>query len=163
MKTLLILRHAKSSWKDENLPDHERPLNRRGKLAAPRAGEWLRQEALLPDIILSSTAVRAHQTAELAAAAGGYIGEIRLVAELYAAGPEAYLQAVANLEDRFERVMVVGHNPGLEELVSLLSGVSQPMPTAALACVKLEIATWGEIGRRPRGVISAIWRPKDDE
>lgn len=165
MKTLLILRHAKSSWKDEDLPDHERPLNRRGQADAPQVGSYLRQQGLLPDLILCSTAKRARATAELMSEALGYRGELRLAPEFYAAPPEAYLQALAGLPDDEAMVMVVGHNPGLEELVHRLTGEYQPMPTAALAQVQLPIERWAELSpqaapRRP-GRLAAIWRPKE--
>lgn len=163
MKTLLILRHAKSSWKDESLPDHDRPLNRRGSEAAPIVGELIRREGLSPDLVLSSTATRAQATAELAAEAGGFDCEIRLSRELYAAGPEILLQALAAVEDSFDRVLIVAHNPGMEELLHLLTRQNQPMPTAALAWVELEIEHWQDIGPRSRGKLSGYWKPKGGE
>lgn len=163
MKTLLILRHAKSSWKDETLPDHERPLNKRGKQSAPLMGELIRREGLLPDLILCSTAKRARQTADLVAEASAYQGEIQHSRELYAAPPQAYLQALSQLEDQYERVMVVGHNPGLEELLQALTGEMQPLPTAALAQVDLPIESWAELKSLRRGRLVEIWRPKELE
>ena len=85
MKSLLILRHAKSSWKHPELTDHDRPLNKRGKRDAPRMGEILRSEHLIPEAIISSTAARAHATAEAVAKASGYKGKIALNRSLYAA------------------------------------------------------------------------------
>ncbi len=161
MKTLLILRHAKSSWKDETLPDHERPLNKRGKQSAPLMGELIRREGLLPDFVLCSTAKRARQTADLVAEASDYQGEIEYLRELYAAPPQAYLQALSKLDDRYERVMVVGHNPGLEELLQALTGEMQPLPTAALAQVELPIQQWAEVKSVRRGKLVEIWRPKE--
>jgi phosphohistidine phosphatase len=163
MKTLLILRHAKSSWKDENTADHDRPLNKRGKASAPQMGELIRKEGLVPDIILSSTARRARRTAELAAEAAGYSGDIRLLGELYAAPPEAYIEALSGLEDGIHRAMVVGHNPGLEDLLQTLTYVVQSLPTAALACIDLPIERWSELTQRTRGKLANIWRPKETE
>ena len=117
MKTLLILRHAKSSWKNTGLADHDRPLTKRGKRDAPRMGRLLRDENLTPDLIVSSTAKRALDTAEAVAEASGYEGEVESRPEFYMAGPEAYLRALRALSDDYECVMVIGHNPGLEELV----------------------------------------------
>jgi phosphohistidine phosphatase len=97
VKTLLILRHAKSSWKNNALPDHDRPLNPRGQRAAPKVGKRLRNEDLVPDAILSSTAERAGQTAEAIAQASGYAGVLQFSTELYGGGPEAYLEALRNL------------------------------------------------------------------
>jgi phosphohistidine phosphatase len=166
MKTLLILRHAKSSWKDESLPDHERPLNKRGKQDAPRMGKLLRDEGLIPDLILSSDARRARATIELVAQECHYDGEILFLRELYAAEPEAYLEALAQQGGDAASVMIVGHNPGLEELLEELTGERLPLPTAALAQVALPIEHWSELGANarddmPQGKLVNLWRPKD--
>ena len=92
MKTLLLMRHAKSSWKDESRDDHDRPLNERGKKEAPRMGQLLLDQHLLPDLMLSSDAKRCRRTVEKVAAAAGYRGETVLTSELYAAPPVAYLK-----------------------------------------------------------------------
>ncbi|MGC1929423.1 MAG: histidine phosphatase family protein [Candidatus Nitrosopolaris sp.] len=104
MKSVLILRHAKSSWKHPNLTDHDRPLNKRGKRDAPQTGKLLRKEHVAPETIISSTAVRARATAEAVAKASGYKGRITLNRSLYAAGPEAYLDALHNLSEDYVRV-----------------------------------------------------------
>ncbi len=161
MKTLLILRHAKSSWKDDELPDHERPLNKRGLAEAPQVGKLLREHGPMPDLILCSTAKRARTTADLVVETSGYKGELMLLRELYAAPPEAYLKALAALEGDYPTVMVVGHNPGLEELVHQLTGEYRPMPTAGLAHVRLPIRAWPEAARPPRGELVSLWRAKD--
>src|SRR5438105_4097768 len=96
-KTLLIMRHAKSSWKEAELDDHERPLNKRGRRAAPAMGQLLRENSLTPDAILSSTALRARQTAEAVAEACGFAGEISYHAEFYHDAPEGYFEALARL------------------------------------------------------------------
>jgi phosphohistidine phosphatase len=162
MKTVLLLRHAKSSWKDENLPDHERPLNKRGQESAPRAGRWLRRHDLTPDLILSSTAVRAETTAEMAAQECGYEGEIELRPDLYSFEAGPYLKALAEAPDKRQRVMLVGHNPAMEELVQALTGEMQPMPTAAVACIRLPIERWSEIKKQPRGQLTDLWHPKEE-
>jgi len=122
MRSVLLLRHAKSSWKHPDLGDHDRPLNKRGKGDAPLMGRLLKREDLVPDIIISSTSLRARATAEAVAKASSYDGEIVLNKSLYAAGPEAYLGVIHALSDEYVRVLIVGHNPGLEELVELLTG-----------------------------------------
>ena len=164
MKTVLILRHAKSSWKRPELDDHDRPLNKRGKLDAPRIGELMRKEELLPDFILCSTARRARSTAEAAAQASGYEGEILYTRDLYAAGPEAYLEAMSALDDQYACVMVVGHNPGLEELLEELTGEAEHLPTGALARVDLDIQGWqelsGEVCAEPCGRLAGLWTPR---
>lgn len=162
MKRLLLLRHAKSSWDDGSLPDHERPLNNRGKKAAPRMGRFLRDRKLVPDLILSSTAVRARKTAEAVAEAGGYSGETRLVERLYLATPGTLLE-VAQTEppDSVQRLMLVGHNPGMEDLVAILAGRRERFPTAALAVFDFEIDGWRslELGRPVK--LAGLWRPKE--
>jgi phosphohistidine phosphatase len=163
VKTLLILRHAKSSWRDSGLADHDRPLNKRGQRDAPRMGRLLRQEDLVPDMIVSSSAVRARKTAQLAIEAMGYDGELRLADELYAAEPEAYLDALQSLPDIYECVMVIGHNPGLEELLELLIGDWQRLPTAALAAVRLDLETWQDISEETPGRLVNLWLPHELE
>lgn len=161
MKTLLILRHAKSSWDDHSQNDHERPLNKRGLETAPEMGKLLQKEGLLPDLVISSTALRARTTIELVAQASGYAGKIEFSQDLYAAPPAAYLHALAALPDDLQRVMVVGHNPGLEELVRDLTGKYGAMPTAALAQVNLPIRQWSELSGSIHGELVNIWRPKE--
>jgi phosphohistidine phosphatase len=161
MKTLLILRHAKSSWKDDSLPDHDRPLNKRGLKDAPRMGQLLRQEDLLPDLILCSTAQRARRTAEIVAEESGYEGELRLSRDLYAFDAQAYLEVLAGLADEYERVMLVGHNPAMEELLEALTGAFERLPTAALARISLPIEHWSELEDGPEGELIDVWRPKE--
>jgi len=161
MKILLILRHAKSSWKDDALPDHDRPLNKRGKADAPRMGALLRREELLPDLVLSSTARRARATAEMAVEESGYEGELRLDRELYSFDAEPYLEVLAELDDDYRCVMVVGHNPAMEELVEVLAGHYERMPTAALAQIELPIENWSELEDEVEGRLVHLWRPKE--
>jgi len=159
MKTLLILRHAKSSWK-KPVADHDRPLNKRGKSDAPRMGRVLREAGLQPDLIITSTAKRARRTADKVARHSGYPGEIELSGELYLAGPEGYRRVLRGVSDAHESVLVVGHNPGLEMLVAALTGQSETLPTAALAHVRVEIERWDEFDENARGTLVALWQPR---
>jgi phosphohistidine phosphatase len=161
MKSLLILRHAKSSWKDPNLADHDRPLNKRGKRDAPRMGRLMRLEGLEPDLILCSTAKRARQTAEAVVEEHGYEGEILLDRELYSFDYEPYLEALTALSDEFGCVMIVGHNPAMEELIEALTGEYQRFPTAALAELNLPITSWREADEIEDGELVNLWRPKE--
>jgi phosphohistidine phosphatase len=161
MKTLLILRHAKSSWKNAGLADHDRPLNKRGQRDAPRMGRLLRGEGLIPDLILSSTAKRALDTAEAAAETSGFEGEIESRPDFYMAGSEAYLRALRGLSDDYGCVLVIGHNPGLEELVETLTREAETMPSAALAQVELPIGRWRDLGNGTEGKLVNVWRPKE--
>ena len=160
MKALLILRHAKSSWDHPGLRDHDRPLNPRGRRDAPRMGRLLAERELVPDRIVSSTAVRARTTAELAAAEFGEEVEIETTYDLYGASPDGYIEVAEGMGGTAERLMLVGHNPGSTSLVWRLAGEGESMPTAALAAVELHIDDWSELGSARRGSLTGFWRPK---
>lgn len=160
MKTLLILRHAKSSWDNPQLSDFDRPLNKRGKRDAPRMGKHLRQQGLIPDRILTSSAKRARKTATKVAKACGYTKKIKRLESFYLAPPGVYLEKLQALPNKFERVMVVGHNPTMEQLVRHLSGQIKSMPTAALAHFELSIQNWEELDMYTKGTLVNLWTPK---
>ena len=162
MKTLLLLRHAKSSWDNDKLDDHERPLNARGRRDAPRMGEFLRERRLIPDVIISSDAVRTRLTAEAAAKKARYKGYILFESRLYMASPADVVTVLNKVrEPTADTVMIVGHNPTLEELVAQLTGEPQDMPTAALARIELPIDRWRDLDLSTRGKLSGLWRPKE--
>ena len=167
MKTLLVLRHAKSSWDDPALDDHERPLNARGERDAPRIGQRAREEGLAPELIVSSDAVRARLTAAAMADATG--GRILLDPRLYHANATEILAALRSVvEDSVGEnsvgansvatVMIVGHNPGLEQLIALLTGELEHLPTAALAQIALPIEQWSALDTAVRGTLIGVWR-----
>jgi len=161
MKTLLLLRHAKSSWKQPNQADHERPLNKRGKKEAPKVGKYLKEKDLIPDLILSSTARRAHDTAQAVAEECSFEGQIDLYQDLYLSEPACYLDILHCLPDDAKRVLVVGHNPDVEELLTLLTDVSEHMTTAALAVVDLPISSWQELSEATDGRLQILWVPRE--
>lgn len=161
MKTLLVLRHAKSSWKDLYLADHDRPLNKRGKRDAPRMGRLLLDEDLLPDLILSSTAKRARMTVAGLIGGSDYSAEVQFTRDFYHAYTETFITILSELKNKYERVMIVGHNPGLEELLEVLTGDYERMPTAALAQVALPIQSWADLGEETVGELIMVWRPKE--
>jgi phosphohistidine phosphatase len=163
MKTLLLLRHAKSSWKDTELDDHDRPLNKRGKRDAPRMGQLLRDEKLVPDFIVASTAKRARKTAEHVIAESGYRGETRMTGDLYLAGGEQLRVVVAGLPDAHDKVLLLGHNPGLEELLESIVGGYWPLSTAALAHVELMMDKWSQLAERPAAHLVKVWQPRELE
>ena len=161
MKQLLVLRHAKSSWKHPELDDHDRPLNQRGLADAPRMGQVILSEGMTPERIIASTAERAQTTARLVGEACGCASEPLLTSRLYLAGPDEYLDLLSELDDGTGSAMVVGHNPGLEELVEELTGAAEQMPTAALARIALDLEHWSEIVGPRRGRLLGLWRPKE--
>jgi phosphohistidine phosphatase len=162
MKTLLLLRHAKSSWKKDDLPDHERPLNKRGKREAPEVGKYLKEEQLVPDLILTSTARRAHDTATAVAEACGFDGQVELYQDLYMSDTASYLNILRCMPEVAKRVLVVGHNPDVEDLLTLLTDVQKHMTTAALAVIDLPISTWEELNEATDARLQTIWTPRED-
>jgi phosphohistidine phosphatase len=161
MKTLLVLRHAKSSWKYTHLADFDRPLNKRGKRDAPRMGALLKQEEIVPDLIISSSAERALATAESVALACDYDSEIQTTRQLYHAWPEAYIEVLNSVPNDHQRVMVVGHNPGIESVVEELTGGWIRMPTAALVHISLDIDDWSELDLDSTQEVVDYWWPKE--
>jgi phosphohistidine phosphatase len=148
VRRLLLLRHAKSSWDDAGLPDHERPLAPRGEKAAVRIAEHVRSQKIAPDLVLCSTALRTRQTlAALLPVLPGEV-EIRLEDELYGASLDELLTRLRELEDSMGAVLVIGHNPTLHALALALTGrgdVLDRFPTGALATVALT-TPWAELG-----------------
>jgi phosphohistidine phosphatase len=146
MHTLILMRHAKSSWDDPSVLDFDRPLNKRGKKNAPEMGERLRESDISCDRIISSPARRAKATAEAVAETMGYAKSIDFDKRLYMAEVEDFLAVVRDLDEKDGCVMIVGHNPGTEEFFTYLCGLEvEKFPTAAYACVKLKVP-WEKVG-----------------
>lgn len=133
MRTLTLMRHAKSSWDEPDLSDHERPLNKRGKNAIVVMADRLKMSGYRPDLLVVSTALRARETAKrFAKQYGGTIG-LKEEPQLYAASPETYEKIIRMTDDRVEHLMIVAHNPEMETVVALMAGSDYAMPTAAYA------------------------------
>jgi phosphohistidine phosphatase len=148
MKTLILVRHAKSSRDDPTLADKDRPLNDRGKRDAPKMGKRLAKRRVKPDLILSSPAGRALKTAEIIAKKIDYKRKNILVDDrLYAVEAGELLDVIRKLGDQVERVMLIGHNPELTELAHRLSSKITHMPTCAVAEFTLDAKTWSRIGK----------------
>ena len=162
MKTLYILRHAKSSWDNPNLADFERPLNTRGLDSAPLIGEIIHKNNFLPHFILSTPAKRAEQTAVLIKDKAGIEPEIQYDERIYEASPQMLLQVLSEVNTGTESVLLVGHNPGLEGLVRYLTGENQAMPTASLAVIDLEIENWDET-TADCGTLRTFIRPNEEK
>lgn len=161
MKTLYLLRHAKSSWDDLSLSDFERPLNPRGHRTAPFMGELMKRRKLRAEIIVSSPAERAKETAVLVKEAADMPAEIVFDRRIYEASANRLRRVVADLKDKYYSAMLVGHNPGIEGFVYNLTGQAEPMPTAALAIIELQIDKWNELNDNCGRVLSVI-RPKEE-
>ena len=147
MKTLYLVRHAKSSWKDGILSDHERPLNKRGEQDAPQMGKRLQRRQPEPEVIISSPAVRAKMTAKILATEIGYPKSGIIVDErIYAADPEDLVSVIRGLDKTVDCVMLVGHNPALTQLVnSLVQCDIANVPTCGIAVLGFHMDSWGDI------------------
>ena len=146
MKTLLIVRHAKSSWDDAAMKDFDRPLNDRGRRDAPAMAERLIRDGVSIDRFISSPAKRARQTAEIFTEAYGIKHkEIQFIPELYHATPDVFRTVVTALDDKDESVAIFSHNPGITAFANILSTVRvDNMPTCAIFAVKAETSHWGD-------------------
>lgn len=164
MRTLLLIRHAKSSWAEPGLADHDRPLNDRGRRDAPAMGARLRDEGLVPGVIRSSTALRARTTAGLLADALGLAADaVVLDRGLYGADPETLLDAAAELPGSAAIAALVAHDPGLSELAYRLSdGAVDHMPTCAVLVARFEVDGWRDL-RRADPVAVRLLTPRDPD
>lgn len=144
MKKLLLLRHAKSDKPASGIADFDRPLNDRGKKAAALVGGVIGKKKLQPDLVISSPAERARQTATIATTAAGINSDLRFDERIYEASAEQLLNVVKQIDESANLAMLVGHNPGFEDLQSDLTGQVRHMPTAALACLNLDIEKWSD-------------------
>lgn len=147
MKHLTVIRHAKSSWKESGLDDFDRPLNARGERDAPRVGQRLAERRARPDRIVTSPALRALSTARIVAAAVEFDADsIDVLESLYLAGAESLMETIRAFEDAWQSVFLLGHNPGVTELVNLLARIRlENLPTAGAAELELDVASWREV------------------
>jgi phosphohistidine phosphatase len=160
MKTLLLLRHAKSSWKDAGLRDFDRPLNKRGLKAARLMGRFMRRQKMKLNLVLSSPAERARQTAALVLEASKLSVELRYDERIYEASVRVLLEVVSQIEEDADLVLLVGHNPGMEGVLEFLTGEVRRMPTAALACISLDVDKWSKVRERT-GRCEWLVKPKE--
>ena len=151
MKTLYVVRHAKSSWDDTDLADIDRPLNERGKRDAPRMGKRLKEKDIHPELMLSSPARRAFSTARRIGEVLGYPkSSIKTDKNLYHASDDAILNIVKGITDKYTVVMIFGHNPGLTDFVNLLIESKQfidNVPTCGVVAFQFDCDSWQQLGR----------------
>ena len=162
MRTLYLLRHAKSSWKDETLRDFDRPLKRRGRRAAEQMGQVLAEEKLKSPLVISSPAVRARETTELVLESAGLKVEPRFEERIYEADVRTLLAIVRAIPDSSGTAILVGHNPGFENLNEYLTGDGRHMPTCALAKIEFDAASWSEVSEES-GRLELFVTPKELE
>jgi len=149
MKTLYIVRHAKSSWENAELSDFERPLNERGKDDAPRMGKWLKEKEFSPDLVLSSPAKRALSTARKICKVIGFNKEdIKTDRRLYHADDEMMLSVLRENKGKYNKIMMVGHNPGLTEFVNSIVNEEidiDNVPTCGVVGFSFDTDEWSKI------------------
>ena len=169
MKTLTLLRHAKSTWDDPIARDFDRPLNQRGRRAAQTVGREMRAQKLVFDTVLASPAVRVMETLAEIEAGYGQSLDPHYDERIYLASPDTLVELIHGAEDAVSRLLIVGHNPGLERLVLLLTRpgadalrgeVEVKYPTATLAEIALPVARWSEVGEGT-GSLTRFIRPRD--
>ncbi|NOQ47451.1 MAG: histidine phosphatase family protein [Desulfobulbaceae bacterium] len=150
MKRLLLCRHGKSSWKDLGLEDFDRPLNKRGKRDAPGMGKILVRREIRPDLIVSSPAKRARKTAQHLARELEYPKKrIVYMGAIYGADPDDLLTCIHSFDDRFDQVIMVGHNPGFTLLANILGNLSIfNVPTCGIVALDFAVAAWQDVGRK---------------
>ena len=161
MKNLLLMRHAKSSWKDATLPDHQRPLNKRGKQDAPRMGKFLREQGIVLDAILCSTAERARATAKGFLKEYTFEGNVLYIDELYHADPEVIIALLKQLPESVGAAMLIGHNPGLDDFLEMVCDEYEHMSTACVAYIKFPIERWADLREVTRGELVHVWKPRE--
>ena len=159
MKTLLLLRHAKSSWDDPALRDFDRPLSARGKRDAPRIGKALGERGPLPDLIISSPAARARETIEAVIKSTNISISPQFDESIYGASSAELLSIIRRLPGEGSCALLVGHNPGFEDTISRLTGSPDRMPTAALACMEFQVDDWEDV-EDGRGHLLWLLTPK---
>jgi phosphohistidine phosphatase len=175
MRRLLLLRHAKSSWSEPGASDHARPLNRRGQEAAPRIGAYLSRHKLVPDVVLCSTAKRTRETWDLVAAAMRAGPAANYVERLYDAGLRTLVDIFREADPAAKSVLVVGHNPGLQEVATDLIAAGdlddrerlrEKLPTGGLVVIDFAIADWSSLhtrsGRLERFVVPRMLETATD-
>lgn len=163
MKRLTLLRHAKSSWQQPGLADRERPLNQRGNRDAPVMGRRLSAYGIRPSLIITSPAVRARQTVKLLAREIGYpIEFLQTEHALYLAAPGTIIEVIGNQDDTFSDIVVCGHNPGMTELASTLSGeYIDNLPTCGFVTVEAETDEWKTICQSRKKLLAFEYPKKD--
>jgi len=161
IKILLLLRHAKSSWKNKELDDHDRPLNKRGIMEAIKMGEYLKKTNLIPDVIVTSSALRALDTTTLVCRHSDYKKLVEVNFTLHKGGIDSYIKAIAETPEDKDVLMLVGHNPVLEELVTMLTNSSINISTCTMVQINLYVTNWKNIVSQYifRSEIVKIWKP----
>ena len=161
MKTLLLMRHAKSSWKDDTLSDLERPLKKRGRKDTKRIAKVIKENNLIPNVIISSPAVRTLETVNILKKELEFEGKEIVADDLYMGEPQAFIDAIKKVNNKHNSVLVVAHNPGLEAYLQIIGSNIEAVPTAGLGYLVLVLEDWKNISLDTMGELVGFWKPKD--
>lgn len=161
MKKLYLIRHAKSDWSNPSLDDFDRPLSQRGKKNAPFMGEILKNKGINPDLIISSPAYRARETARKIAKKIKYIEEIMYNEYIYEASLKTILEVMNFIEDEYDEVILVGHNPGLNMLAFYLVNFNENLPTSGVIEIEFNCQTWREASKSNAKFVSFEYPKKN--
>ncbi len=161
MKTVILFRHGKSDWSASYSLDHDRPVANRGIKAAKRMGLYLREIDNIPDRVISSTALRAHTTAQLAIESGGWNRELNLDRDLYGASPGTVMAVLGEQDDSYDTVCITGHEPTMSSFIYQYTDAGYlRFPTATMARIDFDINSWSALGSS-RGSLRWLTRPKE--
>jgi phosphohistidine phosphatase len=161
VKTLLLMRHGKSSWADAGLTDFERPLKKRGEKASRLMGSLLQVNDLVPGHVLSSSAERAQATARLVLTELSPPPALELREELYHSSPRTLVKFIRATDDRYDSLLLIAHNPGLEELLELWTKEYVRFPTAAIALFRFDVDRWSQVELEATVACERLWKPKE--
>ncbi|MBT4693592.1 MAG: histidine phosphatase family protein [Planctomycetaceae bacterium] len=161
MKTIILLRHAKSSWDSPAASDFHRPLNSRGIRDAPRMGAWIAEQGIRPDWVLCSAATRAQETLARLQTTLDLDANITITDDLYLAPPTTVVELLSRVDDCCECSLVIAHNPGMEGLLWGLCGADNSMPTCALAVIELPIDSWLATDLNCQGTLQYFITPRE--
>ena len=162
-RQLILMRHGKSSWDDQGLGDHDRPLNPRGFCASRLMGRFLAAQDWLPEVVLCSTARRTQSTWDEVTDEISWVGRRIDCEDLYLASPLTILDTIQGMGGDATSVLVLGHNPGMEELLEAWIDYAGKFPTAAVAVLQFTIPVWGELTLDLVPAASSVWKPKELE
>ena len=163
MKTLILMRHAKSSMEEKHKDDWDRTLSKRGKKNAVTMAKVLKEKEPVPQVILASAAVRTHETADLLAAELSFRGDIHFLSSLYQGEVDSYLSEVRALPDSCDCALVIGHNPVLEGFLQMVTGKVEALPTASMAYIQVPVTSWKEFDFSTPAELIHFSKPKDEK
>ena len=160
MRSIIIFRHGKSDWDAIYDRDHDRPLSKRGLKASKKMGQYLNKIHQIPEIVISSSAIRAKNTAKLALEHGNWSSKLVIETKIYGGTSEALLRIVYSIEDKYQSICIVGHEPTCSSFISLCTYHSQRFTTASMARINFKINSWREI-EFGKGILEWIKSPKE--